>query len=70
MTLDQFIDDVLRVQSILHMAKNDMKMHPERRAGMTIVAEEWYRKLIRRANARQEQWLIENYEMDWRRFRK
>jgi len=70
MTLDQFIDDVLRVQGILRMAKTDMEMHPERRAGMTIVAEEWYRKLIRRANTRQEQWLIENYEMDWRRFRK
>ena len=70
MTLDQFIDDVLRIQGILDNAQNDQTMHPERRAGMTIVAEDWYRKLVRRANPRQAAWVIENYPMDFERYRR
>lgn len=70
MTLDHFIDDVHRVQGILRAAQTDMEMHSERRAGMTIVAEEWYRKMIRRANSRQSEWLIDNYPMNFERCRR
>ena len=70
MTMDQFIDDVLRINGLLDCARNDHTMHQERRAGMTIVAEEWYRKMVRRATARQSEWLIDNYPADFERYRR
>ena len=70
MTLNQFIDDVLRIQAILHTAEHDITMSSERRAGMTIVAEEWYRKMTRRATAKQQEWLTDNYPVDFRRWRR